>query len=68
MDDEHLQSKINRLSHSEMAKILLDSAANPEVREHIAAAVETSESEVRSTTQLAYMVAKLEDLSTTDKT
>jgi hypothetical protein len=43
MDDENLQSKINRLSHSELAKILLDAAADPEVRDHIAAAVETSE-------------------------
>lgn len=43
MDDENLQSKINRLSHDEMAKILLDAAASPEVRDHITAAVETSE-------------------------
>lgn len=48
MDDQNLQSKINSLSHGEMAKILLESAANLETREHIAAAVENFETEVRS--------------------
>ncbi|ROW08282.1 hypothetical protein VMCG_03176 [Cytospora schulzeri] len=43
MDDENLQSRITRLSQGELAKILLDAADYPGVRDHIAAAVETSE-------------------------
>ncbi|KUI53012.1 hypothetical protein VP1G_10551 [Cytospora mali] len=43
MDDENLQSRINRLSHDEMVKILSNAAANPEVRDRITGAVGTSE-------------------------
>lgn len=43
MNSENLESKINRIAYDEMAKILLEVAAKPEVRDHIAAAVENAQ-------------------------
>lgn len=43
MANENLQNQINRLSYEELSRLLLDVAANPGVREHIAITLETSE-------------------------